>query len=636
MVPKKKLFEKQLKIVESRWPYVARLIKKAKVPNVKVINDPVTGNINAVLEIDGKRIMVHSEDPNFEASSIVNKPENRYPIFLVFLGLGLGYYPLAFLKKKGQFIKYMLIVEKDPGWLKFVLQNIDISLLLLHPGCDLMVGIGEEEAYPFLRSYMDNPWDKICYAKVVKIIFHEPSIAMYKEYYTHIIRALRDAIKETLLFYGNDPNDSLIGLDNVIKNIPNIILNPGVKDLKEAFKNKPAICVATGPSLNKNIDLLKEVQDRAIIICCDASLKPLLSRGIRPHIVTSLERVPQVVPFFEGIPHEELKNTWLASCPVVVPEVYETYKGPHIITYRKFAHFEWLGIDKGMLPIGPSSANMNFKIAEYMGCNPIVLVGQDLAFAETGESHAEGSVYGSRAVKPQEGAFFVPGNYTEKVLTTPVWYMFLKHFEYDIANYKGLCINATEGGARIAGTRIMTLKEVIDNFLGGQMEIVETIRNRLKTPSLEEAKKDLERFRKTIEETEEFVNNLLNDFGLLKKKIEEYNTEIVRPILERDLNMLKNKEIEVTKSLLREIEEVKMKYITHRIFYLFLMHVVQPYFISSTVEFNAIYEKYDNINFAYIEIVSKHAEWFNVMIKLVEITGKRLEMARDIINRITF
>ena len=634
MVSKKKLFEKQFNILRNRWPHIANLVKNAKVPKVEIIVDPITGDPNAIIEHSGKRIWLHSRDPRFEANSIVNKPENRYPAFIVFFGLGFGYYPLAFLNKKGHLIRYYLIIEKDPGWLKVVLQNMDISSILLDPRCELMVGLPPDRVYPFLRSYMENPWDKIQFAKVVKIIIHEPSFAIDKDYYMNALRALKDAIRETILFYGNDPKDSLIGLDNIIKNIPNIVSNPGIKDLENAFQGKPAICVAAGPSLKKNVDLLKEIEDKAVIICCDASLKPLLKRGIKPHIVTSLERVPEVVPFFKDIPKEELVNTWLASCPVVVPEVYETYRGPHIITYRRFAHFEWLGIDKGMLPIGPSCANMSFKIAEFMGCNPIVLIGQDLAFAETGESHVEGNVYGENVVKPANDAFYVPGNYSEKVLTTPVWYMFLKHFEYDIANYKGVCINATEGGAKIAGTRVMTLKEVIDNYIGDRLFVPDNIRGRLKVPSEQEIKEDLIRFKERVKETMTFINELLSDFRKMREMIEKFNEEVVSSILNRNSETLTKEEIEKTRSLLEEINKLKMRYISNRMFYLYLMHIVQPYLIASTVEFTSTYEKYENINFANVEIVAKHAEWFKVMEGIIEVTRERLDLANSIIDQI--
>lgn len=627
---RKKLFEKQMNLINQRWPNVAKVIKKAQVPEVEIVLDPITGLPNATYKIDGKKIMIHSPDPIVEANSIVNRPENRFPAFTVFLGLGLGYYPLAFLNKKKEFIRYMLIIEKDPGLVKLALQLIDLTPVLSHPGCTLAVGLGEELLYPFLRSYMEQPWDKVHYAKVVKMVLHEPSVAIHKDYYLAVIRALRDAIRETLLFFGNDPKDSLTGLDNIIRNIPAIVKNPGIKDLKEAFKNKPAICVASGPSLKKNVDLLKDIQDKAVIICCDASLKPLLKRGIKPHIVTALERVPEVVPFFEGIPQDELKDTWLASCPVVVPEVYTAYQGPHIITYRSFAHFEWLGIDKGMLKTGPSCANMSFKIAEFMGCNPIVLIGQDLAFAETGESHISDNVYGDRQVKPRDDCFYVPGNYTEKVLTTPIWYMFLKHFELDIANYKGICINATEGGARINGTLIMSLKEVIEQFIKEKINPTVKIRNSLKIPSKEEIKKDLLKFKERLNISKEFTENMLKDFKEVKEKVISYINDVVSPILSRNTNNLKKEEIKETVDLLNKINTVKTKYITDRNFYLLYMHIVQPYLITSLVEMNAIYEKYENLNFAKIEIAAKHKEWFEVMISLIEVSAKRIEKAMEI------
>ena len=378
--------------------------------------------------------------------------------------------------------------------------------------------------------------------------------------------------------------------------------------------------------------LLKDVQDKALILCCDATLRPLLNHGVKPHLVTSLERVPEVVPFFKGLDSETLKNTWLAACPVVVPEVYETYQGPKIIVYRAFAHFQWIGIDKGMLRIGPSCANMSFKIAEALGCNPIILVGQDLAFADTGESHVEGHLYGTDMVKPKN-AFYVEGNYQEKVLTYPIWYMFLKHFELDIAEFNGICINATEGGAKITGAKIMRLKDAIEEYVTESFDPVNVIRSNLKEPSYEEIISAIKALNKRIDETKEFVDYVLERFNEALEEVVEYKVNILSEILKRNTDDLKEKETQITNQLSSKLTRLKTEILTHRLFYLYLMHVVQPYVIKSEVEFAAILDKYVNMNFARVEFVAKHEEWFKVMIKLIEMCRERLDWAKEVLNK---
>lgn len=94
----------------------------------------------------------------------------------------------------------------------------------------------------------------------------------------------------------------------MLANIKVILENPGINLLYNRFSEKPAIVVATGPSLNKNKHLLKGLEDKALIISVDASLKILMEMGVKPHLVTSLERVPQVANLIDGFTASELKR----------------------------------------------------------------------------------------------------------------------------------------------------------------------------------------------------------------------------------------------------------------------------------------------------------------------------------------
>ena len=631
----KKMYEANFRVLSQRWPHLAKMLKSFK-PTLKCepLFDSIMGRPNLLVSVNGKKVYMHSPDPVAESLMKVKAPENKYPQFLVFFGLGLGFYPLFFLKEKGKYIKHMLVIERYPEVLYWAMHLVDLTPLFKTPRFELAVALSEDQLFPFLRKYMEFGTRKY-FSKVIKIIPHEPSIAIAGEYYKKAASSLRDAVRETLLFFGNDPEDSLIGLDHILINLDIIAFNPGIKELYGKFKGRPAICVASGPSLKKNAHLLREVQDKAVILCCDATLRPLLYKfGVRPHLVTSLERVEDTAKFFEGLPPEDVKDTWLAACPVVVRKVYENYPGPNVIVYRDFAHFRWIGIDRGILRIGPSCANMSFKIAEALGCNPIILVGQDLAFAETGESHVEGHIFGTQNVKPGPRHFYVKGNYAEKVLTTNTWYMFLKHFELDIAEYKGICINATEGGAYISGTKVMRLSDAIEEYVREKIEPLDVIRQCLKKPSAEEVRGDLERFKVRLKETREFMDGVVESYKKGLEKVLEFNREVLPKILARTEDYLESEEIERSQKLYDEITQIKFGTMSKEMFYLYPMHVVQPFVIKSEVEFTEIFEKYNDFNFAYIEWVAKHEQWFKVMLQLLDQCIKRLDMAEEKVREI--
>jgi len=146
-------------------------------------------------------------------------------------------------------------------------------------------------------------------------IFLYPSMKIGKEYYLQALQILFESIFHSIQNHGNCPEDSLIGLENMLDNIEQIAKNPGVNILYDKFKGKPAVIVATGPSLKKNMHLLKGLGDKALILSCDATFKLLLKNNIKPHMVTSLEREHEVQQFFDGLDPEEVKDVYMTACP---------------------------------------------------------------------------------------------------------------------------------------------------------------------------------------------------------------------------------------------------------------------------------------------------------------------------------
>ncbi len=117
------------------------------------------------------------------------------------------------------------------------------------------------------------------------------------------------------------------GLMLFLKNIR--IMSKGIPldEFKDKYQNKPAIIVSAGPSLKKNIHLLKEAQDRFIIITGGRTLKALIDAGVTPHFVCIIDPVDKTFRLVE--------KSLDCSAPLVFyegtnPDVAEKYKGPKI------------------------------------------------------------------------------------------------------------------------------------------------------------------------------------------------------------------------------------------------------------------------------------------------------------------
>ncbi len=500
---------------------------------------------------------------------------------------------------------------------------LDLTGMLANPKIEFWVGLNVKDSFSKIVSYFQER-GKIFLVKSVKPIYYSKTISWHKTYYMEFLKQFREGATFALIYYGNDPDDSLIGVENMLDNVNEIVSNPGINSLFGAFTGKPAIVVSAGPSLNKNKHLLKELQDKAFIICPDASLKILLELGIKPHLITALERVVETVELADIYTEEETKDVYYAACPVVPKEAYEVYKGPRLIVYRQYGHFSWLGVDKGMLNIKQSSGNMAFKIAQAVGCDPIILIGQDLAYSREGISHASGTHFGENQFVVNEDSFEVEGNDGQPILTHRDWNEFRKSYEVDVAEYEGTCINATEGGALIHGTEIMTFQEAIDKYVQEQFAPLEIIKEKLKAFTSENAKKDEKAIRERMIGA---INDIESMIEKCEKGIELYNEhqEFMESYLIGE-NKDGNGNIDDIKKIVDNILIPKKEVFEHQhtMQYL-LMHIIQSFNIKFEVDLNSVGGKYDHESMVLAEIGLSHFKWYSTILSLIQIIKTSLE-----------
>ena len=235
------------------------------------------------------------------------------------------------------------------------------------------------------------------------------------------------------------------------------------------------IVVAAGPSLNKNIKELKKAKGKALIIAVDTAIKPLLNAGIVPDmffIVDALKPVELVE--IEGADTIPLVTTLNAA-----PEVLDYHKGKKFFydEYYRFAEkiISKSGLRWGDVATGGSVATNAFSLLYKIGLKTIILVGQDLALTGN-KSHADGTFQEKMPEIETTDCQWVEGNYEEKVPTQTDLYSFLNWYVETIREFKEhvkdfRVINATEGGARIDGTEVMTLKEAIAQTCTKEVDI---------------------------------------------------------------------------------------------------------------------------------------------------------------------
>ena len=320
-----------------------------------------------------------------------------------------------------------------------------------------------------------------------KTAIHKGEEDAFRDDLLRMAKDVREWLLVRLQALGNSSHDTMLGLRQMALMSPWIVYGSQYESILAPFKDRPFVVVSAGPSLAKNYELLKDVQDRCVIVANDAVLKKLLSNGIRPHIVCALERgiATYDLLFKDTVQEypEECGEILLISQAVCSPKLFGTWPGPKMIVGKgEVPVDQWfiVGTIHGrVIPSGSSVAHMCFGVAVTMGASSIALIGQDLAYGEEGVSHVSG-VFSEEVMAKQQkgtgtkGVHIVPAALGGETETSELWLSFLRMFEARITSVDIDVFDCTEGGALIRGTIIEPFSEYLADHVASQSEFEET------------------------------------------------------------------------------------------------------------------------------------------------------------------
>lgn len=396
--------------------------------------------------------------------------ESLYHPYLYFYGMGNGVLHKLLLDQEIR--KRIVVIEPELEILFIALHFIDFSQEILSGKLVLCEDLDDQG----IASLFEEDKHSKFYVKTYMLEIFNPYYERYREKFLRINQSFIRAIEHLVVAVGNDAKDAIIGIKHHIANLPQTIQTPTLVDLVLNLKNRDtAIIVSTGPSLYKQLPLLKQIAPYATLFCIDASFPILYQNGIKPDIVLSLERVEATAKFYEETPKEAFEGVIFAITSIVHPRLRKAIeeKGGLIqYSYRPFGYTTYFGIHEyGYLGIGMSAANMAYELIVHARFKRCVIIGQDLAFGEDGSSHSKGAVYGSDEIqkgskRAGQSVYLTRYGGEGEVESTQVWKMFLNFYERDIANtpYPLEVINSTEGGARIRGTLELPFSEVLQRI----------------------------------------------------------------------------------------------------------------------------------------------------------------------------
>ena len=402
--------------------------------------------------INNKTLKYVYENPaNDTLNSLENleKEYKRYPI-MFFYGLGNGVLYKALLKNETH--KKIAVIEPEIDIIYATLNVVDLSSELLSQR--LVLFYSEFASYAQFYFLITAP-EFTSYAKTYNLHVHSPFYESYVDDILKINSGFTKAISQMVIAHGNSIDDMLIGVKHHVQNIPVMLENYCYTQLvlKRHELNKTAIIVATGPSLDKQLGTLKKFAPYATIISLDASYPILKKHGIVPDYVTSIERVEATSTFFSTRDKEFDKDIYFIVASLTHPQTIKNILPRRLVLTMRPQQSEIAFNMKryGYLGIGHSTANQAFQLAYALGHKNIVLIGQDLAFAPDGKSHATGHAFAQADEYLYVKAYGGEG----EVRTTYIWDKFKNQYEKDIeqSSKEGfVTYNCTEGGARIEGS----------------------------------------------------------------------------------------------------------------------------------------------------------------------------------------
>ena len=475
--------------------------------------------------IDKKRNERLYEKPFAELKDALEPFKTEYQRYncLFFYGIGNGIFYKTLLQNETH--KRIIVFEDN-------IELIYMALNLVNFSEDITKG---RLIIVLAEDYDLNLANKIFTMPNMRLFFKLYDLHIHSVYYEKncedkiaaVNKTNINAIRSLSLMGGNDPRDALMGVEHYMINLPKMLTHPTLQELvkKRSKKGKFAILVATGPSLTKQLPLLKKYAKKATIISADSSYAILHDNGIKPDYVLSLERVKATSELFNNDFGEYDKDIVFLFYALTHPNTIkyiEKNKRNYLITQRALALAYYLNLQEyGVIGGGMSVMNMAYQFAVILGFKNVILIGQDLAYSKDGKSHPENYMYKQEVdLKnknlPKTKAYGGKG----EVFTTPIWLLFKEIFEgYFFAHKKVIKpYNCTEGGARIEGSIEKPFKEVCEKFLAKQPD--KKPLPRLKKPTKAQSNENMMKAYKLIKEGQSYTENYIKECKRVQRQLD--------------------------------------------------------------------------------------------------------------------
>ncbi len=420
---------------------------------------------NLKIKKDNKIITIHSSNPIKEAERIVSHFNNNME-HVILAGIGLGYIVEYIINNTN----YKVLIFENSNEILNIIKS-EKKELLTSKRIEIFSNLED------LFDYLDRN-----YIKEFNFYIHRPYLTLFPEIYTQLENELITYLSKKKINQNTLKRFQKTWLKNIIKNSIYYFKLPGIMNIKHNFKDKPAIIVGAGPSLSRNIEMLKKQENKAVIISTDTALARLIKNDIIPDFVISVDPQDRNSLYLLGIKEKD-KLPLLVVDSAIAFLTISHYPIDNIILYDTifplYEEIKKFSGEKGTLKSGGSVSTTAFDFARFLGCSPIIFIGQDLSY--TGfKTHSENNIleemffYSTNRLNNYEtynaksqiiaNKIKVKGNIEQYVTTDRKFMTFIEWFKREIKNSTQKVINSTEGGALIEGAIHLPLLEALKEY----------------------------------------------------------------------------------------------------------------------------------------------------------------------------
>lgn len=440
-----------------------------------------TASLSASTTIQGKRLSLASRfDPDAEAVKLLADVDLAKHAGIVCLGFGLGYHVAQLAEQVDQEC-LVVVFEPDVSLLRAVLERIDHSHWLGRPW---FVFADETTDRASLLQRLERQASTLTQGTI--LVPHPPTRQLHQT----AVNDFGRMVSEVISFCRTSVATALVNASRTVRNLslnlPHYAAGATTNELHNVAAGFPAVCVSAGPSLAKNIDLLSDesVRKNVVVITAQTTLKPLLDRGIRPDFVTALDYHEISKRFYEGLP--PLPDVTLVAEPKGHPTIIDHFPGPVRMPDSGLLDMMLGSLARPRVPVrdGATVAHLSFYLAQHLGCDPIIFVGQDLGFSEglyycpgtaihdvwaneLGPFNTLEMMEWQRVVRHRSHLQRMTDIHGQTIFSDEQMITYLKQFERDFSGAPQTIIDATEGGLPKEGTERMALREALDTHATG-------------------------------------------------------------------------------------------------------------------------------------------------------------------------